>query len=216
MQVSVGSQRSRATFINNTPLPVGAGQKDVYSALFTTYLNLRKRSGSRLDDSGELVISKAYEAVGRFASVLDGINKSTKVVIDNRTFTITDWDLIDERKFYYKFQFTQSDVPITITPSGEILVDMPNITIFNSRSAITSDAFPTNYIFLNGSSNPVDFTIDPVAMDLKTFKMTCEDNTNRVRVLPASGTINGSSEYEFGLNEEKAFYCKNGNIIVVP
>jgi hypothetical protein len=94
------------------------------------------------------------------------------------------------------------------TPTGSIVF----VLIQASRAALASDA--GKLIQLDGSLNPVDYTIDPVAMTGKEFKTICIDATNRVRTLPASGNINGNTEVEYG-TYDSAFIAANGTNLLL-
>src|SRR5690349_13424881 len=69
------------------------------------------------------------------------------------------------------------------------------VIVNNSRAAIASDS--SKIILLDGSEGPVDYTINPSTMNRRTFRIKCIDNTNRCRVIPSSGTIDGMQEKEF-------------------
>ena len=108
--VATGKMRSKATFMRNTPVPAGAGYKDVYTELFTTWGNLRKRTGGRRLQAGDIVIESTHEFTCRLSSVLDaGINTKVVVVIDGKTYTIADFWQEDEKNFYYKFSLNKTE-----------------------------------------------------------------------------------------------------------
>lgn len=214
----VGQMRSKAQFVKNVPTPAGAGMKDNYVALLSGWGNLKKKGGGRTLEAGELVINKTYEFLCRFSNALnDGMDNGVLLVIEDNTYTINDYWKDEERNFYYKFNLNKSEEQITVSSgSGEsIPTEMASVTLTASANAQTSHAYPTNYIILSGASGEVDYTINPVTHDEKTFIITCVDATHRVRVLPSSGTINGGTEYEMFAWEGKSFYCTDGNIITL-
>jgi hypothetical protein len=82
---------------------------DNYVEFCTTRGRLTSRSGSRSLDAGELLVFSSHELICRFEQDLaNGIDSSVRVVIDNRFFTVTSWELIDEKNFYYRFQMNES------------------------------------------------------------------------------------------------------------
>lgn len=217
-RVATGQMRSKAQFVSNVPVPAGAGFKDVYVSLFTTWGHLRKKSGGRRLESGEIIIESSHEYTTRFANVLDaGLNNQVKAIIDGKTYTINDYWQEDEKNFYYKFNLNKSEDQITVSSSGggeTIPMEIGSVAIAANTTALEAHAYPENYVLLNGASQAVDYTINPVTHNEKTFIITCVSNAFRVRVLPASGTINGTTEYEMVAWEGRSFYCTGGNIIV--
>lgn len=82
------------------------------------------------------------------------------------------------------------------------------VELFSSRAALATDA--DKYVFLNATSVAVDYTIDPVTMRGKTFHIKCTNADHRVRILPASGTIDSGTEVELGLNGVRWVYASDG------
>lgn len=215
----VGQMRSKAQFVKNVPIPAGAGMKDNYVALLSGWGNLKKKGGGRTLEAGELVINKTYEFLCRFSNALnDGMDNGVLLVIENNTYTINDYWKDEERNFYYKFNLNKSEEQITISSGsgGEsIPMEIPSITLTASTTLTDAHAYPNAHVIVNGASQDIDLTINPVTRDENTFVIVCVNNDNRVRVLPSSGTINGGSEYELAAWEGKSFKCTDGNIITL-
>lgn len=109
--IATGKMRSKAVFMQNTPVASGAGFKDVYTELFTTWGHLRKRTGGRRLQAGDIVIESTHEYTCRLANVLDaGLTSSVVVVIDGKTYTIADFWQEDEKNFYYKFSLNKTEI----------------------------------------------------------------------------------------------------------
>lgn len=108
MTVTIGQMRSTVRFEKNMPVDTtSGGQTEVYSELLTTKGYLRSRPGTRYLNAGELMIFSSHELICRFQDDFV-IDSSVRAVIDDRIFTISGWELIDEKKYYYRFQLNEA------------------------------------------------------------------------------------------------------------
>lgn len=99
----VGGLNKVVVFRQNTPSQQGAGYVDSYSDLLTTRGALRSLSSSRGFSFGEVLQTNTHELIVRYQTALaSGLRGDMKVVIDGRTFTVSTWEKIGEKKFYYK------------------------------------------------------------------------------------------------------------------
>lgn len=102
--MGVGKLHKVVVFKSNTPATLGAGASDSYSTLLTTRGSLKKLNGSRGLSYGELLESNSYECIVRHQSSLQtNLRMDMKVEIDSRTYTIASYELIEEKRFYYRF-----------------------------------------------------------------------------------------------------------------
>lgn len=101
--MGVGNLHKVVLFRKNTPSALGAGSVDSYSDLLTTRGSLKKLNGSRGLSFGEVFESNSYELIVRVQTLLEqNLRMDMKVVIDGRTFTLSSYDMMDEKRFYYK------------------------------------------------------------------------------------------------------------------
>ena len=101
--MGVGNLHKVVLFRKNTPGTLGAGGSDSYSDLLTTRGSLKKINGSRGLSFGEVLESNSYELIVRVQTLLEqNLRTDLRVVIEGRTFTISSWDKMDEKRFYYK------------------------------------------------------------------------------------------------------------------
>lgn len=94
-----------AKFENNTgKAPKGAGSKDGYQEFITVRGRLRKQSGFRGLDFSEILLTNRWEFICWFQVALENdLSASTRVVIENRFFTIDSYELINQKKMFYRF-----------------------------------------------------------------------------------------------------------------
>ena len=114
MVLKIGQMRSAVVFKVNTPTAsattdraavTSGGQNDSYASSVTTRGRLRKSSGSRSLDLGQLSGQESYELMCRYDSSLNSILKvNGKVTVDNVEYTIQSWEVVDQIKHIYKFQ----------------------------------------------------------------------------------------------------------------
>ena len=107
----VGTFRTRATFLNNTPIPNGSGGAiDNYTSFFTCWGQLRKNGGRRNLLTGEIILENDYTLNVRYCSNLEeNLNLATQVQVGPRTFTIQSYIKIEQLNFFYSFQLKQKD-----------------------------------------------------------------------------------------------------------
>jgi len=102
--MEVGTLNKVVVFKQNTPTTKGAGKADAYTTLLTTRGSLKKLNGSRGISFGELLESNSYEMFTRYQQDLeDNLSMSVKVEIESRLFTISSYEKIGEKRFYYRF-----------------------------------------------------------------------------------------------------------------
>lgn len=100
----IGEMKQVVAFLENNPTDsTTGGAYDHYTTLLTTRGRLRKSSGSRSLSFGEILNQEQYELICRFQTALV-IRIDMKVGIDGGVYTISSWEKIDERRFYYRFK----------------------------------------------------------------------------------------------------------------
>lgn len=93
---TIGQMRSKIIFYSNTPVKNDTGGlADNWSELLTTRGRLRRASGQKVNEQGEIVFSKDYELICRHQNDLQ-IDTKMKVQIDNENYRIKDFRLVDE------------------------------------------------------------------------------------------------------------------------
>lgn len=107
----IGKLRQSGQLQVNTPVAQGAGFKDSFATLLTCRGELTKLRGSRELNSAEVNINAACVWVCRFQTAIDGITtkKSIRWIIDGRTFTVNNYELIDQKKRYYRFTLLENE-----------------------------------------------------------------------------------------------------------
>jgi hypothetical protein len=107
----IGELRQSGALQINTPTQLGAGQKDSYSQLLTCRGRLQKLRGNRILDNGEVIISAGWEWICRFQTAINSVanKKSIRWVIDGRTFSVSDYEQIDQKKRYYRFILLENE-----------------------------------------------------------------------------------------------------------
>jgi len=113
MAVNIAEMRERGSLQNNVSTAYGAGTKEYYqevSGLGDVRGRLRKLGGSRTNDFGEVTFNNRWEWVVRYeVAIENALEKSSRWVIDNRFFTIDWYELVDNRKFFYRFVLTEKE-----------------------------------------------------------------------------------------------------------
>jgi hypothetical protein len=107
----IGKLRQNGSLQINTPSVQGAGFKDNYTELLKCRGDLQKIRGNRILDSGEVIISAGWEWICRFQAAINSVSnkKSMRWVIDGRTFTVSDYEQIDQKKRYYRFILLENE-----------------------------------------------------------------------------------------------------------
>ena len=106
--MGIGFLNKVVVFKKNTPTTLGAGSKDAYTTLLTTRGTIRKQNGSRGISFGEILESSSYELIVRVQILLESnLSTSIKVEMDGRLFTVSSWEKIEEKRFYYKIQLNE-------------------------------------------------------------------------------------------------------------
>ena len=104
------NKKGTVVFKVNTPTQVGAGRQDSYATLVTTDGRLRKRGGNRGLRDGEVAFENTYELVVRYQdAIFNAIRSDLKVDIDGTRYTIAGWELMDEKRFYIRFELNRQD-----------------------------------------------------------------------------------------------------------
>lgn len=99
----IGLLRLTGTLRNNTPnANTSGGQDDNYSTVLTTRVYLEKDKGATSLITGQKVFNKDYTLICRYQSGIV-LNPDSIWVINNETYTIRDFELIDEIKHLYIF-----------------------------------------------------------------------------------------------------------------
>jgi hypothetical protein len=101
--LGIGGLHKIVVFNKNTPAQMGAGTVDSYSTLLTTRGSLKKQSGIRGLGFGELLESNSYVMYVRYQQALeDNLRMDMKIEVEGRVFTISSYDKVEEKRFYYK------------------------------------------------------------------------------------------------------------------
>ena len=99
----IGDFNFLGTYQVNTPTQTATGGfVDSYATLLTAWGKLR-RSGARKSTEVKLEIGSSWVWECYFQSALT-INIKNRWLIDGRTFAIEDYELIDQKKAFYKFK----------------------------------------------------------------------------------------------------------------
>lgn len=103
--MGVGLMRETVVFLQNTPTQKGAGSVDNYTTLLTTRGELKDNGGSRVLSFGDILDSAGMILTVRYqAALAAGLRSDTKVVIQGATYTITEINLIRQRKHFYRMK----------------------------------------------------------------------------------------------------------------
>ena len=107
----IGELRDSGQLQVNTPVQQGAGFKDNYTTLLTCRGALTKIRGNRSLDSSETHIDAIWHWTCRYQAAIAGITnkKSIRWIIDGRRFTVTNYELIDQKKRYYRFTLLENE-----------------------------------------------------------------------------------------------------------
>ena len=107
----IGELRQSGQLQTNAPTQQGAGKKDNFATLLTCRGRLQKLRGNRSLNNAEVDINAAWEWICRFQTAIEGITtkKSIRWVIDGRYFTVNNYELIDQKKRYYRFILLENE-----------------------------------------------------------------------------------------------------------
>lgn len=98
---AIGQLKTQALFLKNTPSNSDTGGTfDNFVSVATTWGELKKRSGFRGRDAGEIVLGSTH----RFECRADSrviLDTSLKVRINSRDYTIDSFDEVEGRVIFY-------------------------------------------------------------------------------------------------------------------
>ena|SRR5213595_140483 len=97
-------------FKTNSRPQKGAGTSDSYSTLLQCRGYLKKGSGSRVLNNGEVFFDDSFTLITDFIQDLsDNLSSDLKVSIDGILYTVDAWEKIDQKRFYLKFNLSLSE-----------------------------------------------------------------------------------------------------------
>lgn len=107
----VGRLRQSGQLQTNTPIQQGAGFKDNYTTLLTCRGDLTKLRGNRALNSAEVEINAIWTWDCRYQVAIDNIanKKSIRWIIEGKTFKVNNYELIDQKKKYYRFTLLENE-----------------------------------------------------------------------------------------------------------
>lgn len=110
-QPHIGKLAQSGQLQTNTPVAQGAGFKDSYATLLTCRGELTKMSGSRFLDNSETVMDNKWQWVCRYQAAIQNITqkKSIRWIIDGRRFTVNGYELIGQKKRYFRFILLENE-----------------------------------------------------------------------------------------------------------
>jgi hypothetical protein len=109
IKFTIGSLKKKVVFKKNSRASLGAGSKDNFETFLTTRCSLEKKRSAKQNDQGQVEIAQWYLMICRFQlNLLNNLNGSAICVIDNVTYVIHDFDLVDEKKHLYEFTLSKS------------------------------------------------------------------------------------------------------------
>jgi hypothetical protein len=107
----IGKLRQSGQLQVNTPVQQGAGFKDSFATLLTCRGALSKLRANRELNSAEVNINAAWEWICRVQTAINTVanKKSMRWIIDGRTFTVNNYELIDQKKRFYRFTLLENE-----------------------------------------------------------------------------------------------------------
>lgn len=106
---TIGSLNKKVVFKKNSRASLGAGSKDNFETFLTTRCSLNKKRSAKQNDRGQVEIAQWYLMICRFQlNLINNLSTTSICVIDNETYVIHDFDLIDEKKHLYEFTISKS------------------------------------------------------------------------------------------------------------
>ena len=105
----VFNKKGTVVFKQNTPTTTtSGGGADSYATLVTTDGRLRKRSGNRGLQAGEVGFNSSWELITRYQdTIFNAYRSDMKVDIDGVRYTVQSCDKIDEKRFWLRFDLTK-------------------------------------------------------------------------------------------------------------
>jgi hypothetical protein len=116
MGVGIGEMRQIGTLWQNYPARVGAGRRDEFYYLgdpntggpLVVRGRLKVLSAGRSLTAGDITLNSTHEWVCHYGSIIVGaLNKDAKWVIEDRTFIIDSYELMDQKKRMYVFKLKE-------------------------------------------------------------------------------------------------------------
>ena len=105
---TIGQMTQIIKFERNEPTQLGAGKKDNYIEWLTTRGSLRQERGFRFLENGEGTLQDRWVLYVRFqAAIEEHISKSIKIVCNNMIFTVNSFELVGEKRRYYRFTLNE-------------------------------------------------------------------------------------------------------------
>jgi hypothetical protein len=109
VKFTIGSLNKKVVFKKNSRGSLGAGSKDNFETFLTTRCSLEKKRAVKQADRGQVEIAQWYIMICRFQlNLINNLNGSAICVINNETYVIHDFDLVDEKKHLYEFAISKS------------------------------------------------------------------------------------------------------------
>lgn len=107
----IGKLRQSGQLQTNSPAQQGAGKKDSFTTLLTCRGKLTQLRSNRGLDLSETALINAWEWICRHQSAIEGIanKKSIRWIIDGRYFSVNSYELIDQKKHYYRFVLLENE-----------------------------------------------------------------------------------------------------------
>lgn len=106
--MAIGKFDKVVVFKIDTPTNLGAGAEDSYTTLLTTRGRLERNGGGRSGGFADIVGTESWTLwVRKQTALVDALSIAMKVDIDGARFTVTGWEDIEERHFYYKFSLNK-------------------------------------------------------------------------------------------------------------
>ena len=98
----IGERRDRINLINYSTTPNGSGGTDATERTdITLWAKVTPLSGSRGVDGGQITLNQAYEVIIRYEDY-PPLNKKIRVQYENRILVIHTYQIVQERKKYFK------------------------------------------------------------------------------------------------------------------
>lgn len=102
MSDAIGNMSKVVEFLQNSPVQVGAGNRDAYTVALTTRGSLRQDSGERQQNYGDISGYQYFLLKLRKRDDLQTLlQQSLKIRISGRVYTVQSWD--DTDKMYITF-----------------------------------------------------------------------------------------------------------------